>query len=374
VAVIDPDRLPASPKPPPVVIESCLIDRQTASLNQPLFLKPGYENLEIQYTALSLIHSEHIRFRYKLGGLDRDWVDAGTRRTAYYSHLPPGSYTFQVAAAHSDGVWSPAVASLALTVLPPFYRTWWFQLLAAAALAGSVHLGWHYRIRQLERGREAQQAFAGQLIASQEAERKRIAAELHDSLGQRLVIIKNRALLLLRERAGAAPLSPSQSEQIEEISSEASEAGREVREISYNLRPYRLDRLGLTAALRAMIEAASTSSSTNFTAAIEEIDGLLGSHDAINFYRIVQECVNNILKHAQAAEATVQIRRTPGRLRLTVRDDGCGFTPGPAKGALFEGFGLNGISERAHLLGGKLSLQSGPGQGTMITIDLERPD
>ena len=307
VAVVDPEKLGTNLKPPPVVIESVLIDRAPVFLDGPVRLMPGRENLEIRYSALSLTDSERIRFRYKIEGVDRDWVEAGARRTAYYPHLPFGSYTFQVTAAQSDGVWNEAGANLAFIVLPPFYRTWWFILLYSTAGAASLWLGWRYRLSQVERARVMQQTFSRQLIASQENERKRIAAELHDSLGQRLVIIQNQALLLLQTRAGLSGLTGSQRERVEEISAEASGAVREVKDLSYNLRPYRLDQLGLTAALRAMIETASAAAQTVFSVESDEIDDVFPKQWEINFYRIVQECINNILKHSQAAEASIRM-------------------------------------------------------------------
>jgi signal transduction histidine kinase/streptogramin lyase len=371
VAVIDPEKLPDGPLPTPVAIESCLIDRTPVPIDRTVRVTPEHDNLEIQYTALSFLNSEHIRFQYQLRGLDRDWVRAGTRRAAYYPHVPAGSYTFRVAAAHGDGPWNEAGTTLTILVLPPFYQTLWFRFLLAVTVASSVWLGWRHRIRQLERDRAAQQAFSRQLIASQENERKRIAAELHDTLGQRLVVIKNRALLLLRTRDSASSLSESQREQVEEISVEVSEAVREVKEISYDLRPYRLDRLGLTTALRAMIDTASTASATSFSAEIDDIDGAFPKQVEISFYRIVQECLNNILKHSQARAASVHIRRTKERVELIVRDDGRGFALDAIKGAPSGGFGLSGISERAQLLGGKAAIQSAPGQGTTVTVEID---
>lgn len=369
VAVIDPEKLTINSKPPPVIVESCLIDRSPVAIDHPVRVKPGHESFEIQFTALSFINSEHIRFKYKMEGLDHDWVDAGTRRVAYYSHVPPGSYTFRVTAANSDGVWNETGSSVSFVVLRPFYGTWWFALLMTAIASISLWFGWRYRLGQLERARVAQQTFSRQLIASQESERKRIAAELHDSLGQRLVIIKNLALLLLQPRAGADGLSAAQRDYVQEISAEASGAVREVKEISYNLRPYRLDRLGLTRAIEAMIEAASAASSTIFSA---DIDGVFPKEAQINFYRIVQECVNNVLKHSQAVHASVRIRRAETRLTLTVRDDGSGFAPDSNHlDSELGGFGLTGISERAQLLGGKATVQSAPGHGTTVTIEID---
>src|SRR5258707_4362001 len=112
-------------------------------------------------------------------GVDHDWVDAGTRRRAYYPHLPRGSYTLKVTAAHSDGLWNEAGTNLAFVVLPPFYRTWWFASLFSAMVATSLWLGWRYRPSQFEPAPGAQQAFSRPMIASQAYERQRITAEVH---------------------------------------------------------------------------------------------------------------------------------------------------------------------------------------------------
>jgi len=370
VAIIDPKRVTVNFRPPPVVIESISVDRNPAEVSKVLRIPPGRENLEIQYTALSLLNSDQIKFKYKMESLDRDWVEAGTRRTAYYSHLPAGHYVFTVIAANSDGIWNTEGKSLTVLVMPPLYRTWWFMTLALAAFAGAGRLAWQFRVAQLQRAHAAQQAFSRQLIASQETERKRIAAELHDSLGQHLVVIKNLALVSLNNGKS----EESARSQMEEISTEASRALGEVREISYNLRPYQLDRIGLTKAIAAIVKKASGASSIAFTMTTDEIDNVFPKDSEINFYRVVQECINNVLKHSAATEASVVVRREPAKLRLTIRDNGQGFTPGAAGPSQpGGGFGLIGMTERAQLLGGKPVIQSAPNQGTMISIEIPIP-
>jgi signal transduction histidine kinase/ligand-binding sensor domain-containing protein len=367
VAVIDPAAVSTNTQPPPVTIESFLLDQVAAPLDRPLRIDPGHETFEIQYTALSFINPERIRFQYKLEGYDADWKDVGSRRTAYYSHVRPGDYVFRVIAANSDGVWNTEGKSLRITVLPAYYQTWWFRALAVLSAAGLVWLGIQYRLSGLRRAQAAQQAFSRDLISSQENERKRIAAELHDSLGQRLVVIKNLALMLLNQPEDGRAASV----QIEEISNEASQALAEVKEISRNLRPYQLDRIGLTKAVEAVVKSAAAASKIEFAVEIESVDDLIPKPLQINFYRIVQESVSNIVKHSRASRASVTAGWDGERIALAIWDNGQGFTAGASNpDASRGGFGLIGISERAQLLGGTAMIQSAPGQGTTIRIEI----
>jgi ligand-binding sensor domain-containing protein len=288
LAVVDPTLVPVNETPPPMVIESCLLDRESVDCRGGLRIEPHREVIEIAYTGLSFISPEQMRFRYKVHGLDREWVEAGDRRTAYYSHLPPGRYTFTVMGANSDGVWNQTGASLAMTVVPPFWRTWWFTALAGLSvtvMAGGIVWGaWTYRVAQLRRSAGLQEAFARQLIASQEAERSRIAGELHDSLGQHLVIIRNWSVLGAQQ---LGPEAPAQ-EKLDVITTTASQAIAEVRQIAYNLGPYHLERLGLAGTLADMIRRVAEASSISVTTDLEELDALSGDSE-INLYRIAQE-------------------------------------------------------------------------------------
>jgi hypothetical protein len=271
VAVVDPPTVRINLRPPPVVIESAFVDRSPVAIDGLLRVPPGKENLEIEYTALSFVHSQQIRFRYKMEGLDSSWIDAGARRTAYYSHLPPGTYQFHVIARNSDGVWNTEGRILAVKIIAPFYRTWWFATLVVLTLLALVLIAVRYRIAQLKRAQALQKAFSQQLIASQESERQRIAAELHDGLGQRLVVINNLALFSMRakEKAGRAAEDGSA---LKEISEETSLAIQETREISYNLRPFQLDRLGLTKAIEGILRSAKSAFGLSVTSELDNID------------------------------------------------------------------------------------------------------
>jgi len=375
VAMIDPANVKPNTQPPPVVIEEMRVNNQAVASDEweaairnsssAIQILPEKDNFEIQYTALSFINSENLRFKYMLEGSDHDWVDAGQRRTAYYSHVAPGEYTFKVIAANADGVWNLTGASLRITVVPPFWRTWWFITLAALAVIALIVGAGNYKLAQVRRVQAAQQAFARQLIESQEAERKRIAGELHDSLGQNLLLIKNRAML----NSMALPDGLAKA-QFDEFSDSVSQTLEEVRAISHDLRPSHLDQLGLRTALVAMIEKVADSSTINFAYKLDELDGLFKPGDDITVYRIVQESLNNILKHSGAIRAEVIMAVTGNRVTLQINDDGHGFTS-PAAAGDRAGLGLQGIAERVRILGGTHEVISSPGEGTTVSVSIE---
>jgi signal transduction histidine kinase len=354
--------------PPPVRIEEVKIDNAVAAAGDEIRMLPGQANLESHYTGRSFIKAEQIRFKYQLVGQDPDWVEAGMRRTATYSYLRPGQYTFRVIAANSDGVWNAGGAQLSVTVLPAYYQTWWFRLSALLFISGVIGLVFKRRLDRANQARRAQEEFSRRLIESQEVERRRIAAELHDSLGQNLLVIKNYALMALNVGNG----ENSMREHVVEISDAATLSIEEVRQIAHNLRPYQLERLGLTNTLRAMLRQIANASDIGFTFEVDPIDGLLSEEAEMSLYRIVQEAVNNVLKHSGAQEAVVRIKLVGGEIQLTIADDGRGFRLEPAGQAELQkrGFGLTGSAERVRMLGGKQTIQTAPGQGTTIHITI----
>ncbi len=223
--------------------------------------------------------------------------------------------------------------------------------------------------REQHKADQSLQQLTGRLLLLQEEERRRVAAELHDGLGQSLAIIKNRATICLRNPSDHQQVQ----EQLDEISATATSAIEEVREIAHNLRPYELDRLGLVAAIESMIGRVADSTSINLSADLERIDGLLSLEAETSVYRIVQEGLNNVVKHSNATTARVEIKRTGKQLVITVQDNGSGMSPSATahNGHNDRGFGLAGISERVRLLGGSHTIDSAPARGTRLTVRLE---
>lgn len=222
--------------------------------------------------------------------------------------------------------------------------------------------------RRLTRSEQDLQRLTGRLIHVQDEEQRRIAAELHDGLGQSLSIIRNRATLCKED------ISDQESvlEQLEEISATAASAISEVRDIAHNLRPYELDRLGLTAAIKAMVRRVSAATSLQVSLELDEVDGLLSSAAETSIYRIVQEGLNNVIKHANASEVHVAIKKNTSEILISVRDNGRGINAVGMNGnGKKNGFGLYGIAERARMVGGVLSIESNPEFGTHLMVRLQ---
>ena len=157
VSVLDPENLGGNAQPPPVIVEGLVMDSVPLDLSrgqQNLRFPPGGKNLEIHYTGLSFLAPSRVRFRYRLEGFNEDWVDAGTRRTAFFTNLPPGSHRFQVIACNNDGVWNEAGATLTFFIEPRFYQMTWFWAVIALILATAAAAGYVLRVRQLQRSRK----------------------------------------------------------------------------------------------------------------------------------------------------------------------------------------------------------------------------
>jgi len=219
------------------------------------------------------------------------------------------------------------------------------------------------------REKEAQRTFTKQLMQSQENERQRIARELHDGLSQSLLLIRNRALMGLRSQSDPETAAA----QLREISGAAAESLDDVRAISRDLRPTPLERAGLTQTLRSTLEAVEEASDVRFTVEIADLDGVVAPEDEINIFRIIQEGVNNILKHAQAREALVLVTRDADELRIAIEDDGMGFDTLRGNGDGGHGGGLQGMVERARMLTGTGTVDSAPGTGTLVLVTLPLP-
>ncbi len=206
--------------------------------------------------------------------------------------------------------------------------------------------------------------FSRDLIGMQEAERKRIASELHDSLGQKLVLIKNK---ILKASLPASGNSPGQDDS---LPGSVAEAIQEIRTISYGLRPYQLDLLGLTSSINSLVEESFDAANISYRPDIDTIDDLFDNEASINIYRIIQECVNNVVKHSAASHVDISLKKGDGAIEIVIKDNGAGFN---ATGN-YSGFGLKGIRERLHILQGAVDIDSVPAHGTRVSFTIPIPN
>lgn len=392
VAMIEPAAFHLNDAPPPVYVEGIsfykpappatsqgvdpgrvkeIPSRLSGPFAGPVLLPAGSRRIEIHYAGLSLTAPEKVRFQFKLDGQDVSWQEVGSRRVAYYHDLPPRDYVFRVRAANNDGIWNDAGTSLAFTMQPHFWQTLWFKTLVLVVLAAAAYGGFHRRVIRLEKERTVQHGFARQLIISQENERKRVAAELHDGLGQNLLLIKNRLALALTRQSDAA----EHLRQLEAATAATTRAISEVRAISQALRPAALEQAGLTKAIEWMVEQLGAGSPVKFSTELDNIDGLLAPELEINLYRIVQEGLNNITRHAGARQVILELKREQAGVSVSILDDGLGFDVEKMRNDpdARRGLGLAGMKERAEYLGGSFDLQSAPGRGTRVTVRVPLP-
>jgi signal transduction histidine kinase/ligand-binding sensor domain-containing protein len=396
-----PDRIPGNPSPPPIAITTLSlfneVIRRDLPPDEPIVLSYKQNFLSFEFAALDYTAPEKNQYAYRLEGVDPGWVQAGTRRRADYPNLRPGNYVFRVKGANNAGVWNEAGTAIPIIITPPFRETWWFRGLVLLVLLGAVLGAYRLRVRSIEaRSRElerqvadrtAQLSQANVLLEQESAERiqveqalrqserekavvderNRLARELHDSVAQSMY-----GVTLLAEVVSQL-LSAGRADQVaghlEELKDTAKESLAEMRLLIYELRPTVLEEEGLASALQARLEAVENRAGleTEFHLASELT---LGSQAEEALFRIAQEALNNVLKHAQARCVTVSLGQTEHSVTLEIADDGTGFDPSKARRG--GGLGLRGMGERAAEIGARLEIESAAGSGTLVRVVWER--
>ena len=355
VSFIDPAHAAENRVPPPVVIEKVLVDDQARGLDQELTIQPGANRLEFQYAGLSFVAPQKVRYRYQLKGFDHGWIEAGSRRAAFYTNLPPGRYRFAVMAANNDGVWNTAGASFALRLLPHFYQTWWFY--SALALAGLLlgYLVYRWRVLQVE-------AQWGAVLA----ERGRLAREIHDTLAQGFVGISVQLELVARLLATSREAALQQLDQARALV-RASLA--EARTSIWDLRSENAGAEDLPGRLRQSCNRIASGSPSKVYLQVKGTYRPVTRKTEEELLRIGQEAVANAVRHAEATRIDVQLIYEAARVSLQVADDGRGFEPSPERSGPEGHYGIKGMHERAEEIDAALVLESTPGGGTRISVE-----
>jgi len=358
VQVIDPRHIPFNKRPPPVHIEQITADDKTYGLNRGMRLPALTRHLQIDYTALSLVTAEKVRFKFKLEGEDKDWRDVGNRRHAFYTNLSPRSYRFRVIACNNSGVWNEAGDTLAFSIDPAYYQTTWFRALIAAIVLAM--LGGLYRLRLYQIAREFNVR-----LEERVSERTRLARDLHDTLLQSF-----HGLMLQFQVVNKLMPEGKAKDQLEKALEQADEAIAEGRSAVYDLRSSTVTTNDLSEALDAVGNELSKEDTADFALVVE--GGPRDMHPIIRdeVYRISREALRNAFKHARARHIETEINYGERLLRIRIRDDGQGI---PAE-ILEQGrpghYGVPGMRERARQAGADLTIWSRVGSGTEIELSV----
>jgi signal transduction histidine kinase/ligand-binding sensor domain-containing protein len=349
--------------PPPVIITAVTSNGKTYDDSNTIDLPAQNDNLEIDYTALSLAIPERVLFRYKLDGVDRDWQNVGTRREAYYTKIRPGRYVFHVIACNNDGVWNQTGATLDLNVAPAWFQTIWFSILCVACVILLAAAFYRLRMRQVAASINAR--FDERL-----AERTRIAQELHDTLLQGFLSAS------MQVDVAADRLPPDSP--VKALLDRALQVMRQVIDESRNaVRGLRLSHnssLDLEQAFATIQQEFDTGNSPQqgleFRIVSEGQRRPLHPLLRDEVYRIGREAVTNAFRHAHANRIEVELKYSSHQFQLRVSDDGCGIE----RGILLQGrdghWGLPGMRERADRIGARLHVFSKPSAGTEVELSI----
>jgi signal transduction histidine kinase/ligand-binding sensor domain-containing protein len=348
LTVVDPRHIAHGP-PRPIVaqIASATVDDRLVATASTSALAAGTRKLQIDYTALRLTGPGWLRFRYRLDGFDRDWVEAGARRQAYYTNLAPGNYVFRVQADGDGTQWTVPEARWQFTVQPAFHQTRWFYALSGVGVLLLAAAAAQTRVWILNR------QFTATL-----AERTRLSREIHDTMLQSLAGIALQVQGIARQ---CVPQAATQREQLLALRREVEEHIREARQAVLNLRSPMLESCGLAGALREIGTRVIAP-----PARLEVTAGTISTSAAVEgeLLRIGQEAITNAARHGGATDIRVDLRQESDVVRLRVTDNGGGFDV-DAVTAGNGHYGLLGMRERAERLGGRLTITSGAG-GTVI--------
>ena len=363
VQMLDPSRISQSARPAAASVESLIVDRKEFAAIDNLEVGPHVRDLQIDYTSPTFWVPQKVKFRYKLDGYDDDWHEAGPRRQAFYTDVPPRKYTFRVMVANSDGVWNERAATLQFSIAPAYYQTTWFRAISVVSFVALLWAAHRYRVRRV------QHAFALTLDA-RVGERTRIARELHDTLLQSfhgLLLRFQTASYLLPDRPADA------KEKLETAIQQAAAAITEGRDAVQGLRASTVERNDLAVAIRTLGDELATDTTCHKPSTFSvEIEGEPRDLQPIvrdEIYKIAAEALRNSFRHAEAGRVEVEIRYDSQGFRLRLRDDGKGIDQTVLATQGVEGhYGLRGMPERAALIGGKLAVWSEVGAGTEVEL------
>ena len=364
---VNADELTASVLPSQVAIEEMLVDGVPLALRAgKIIVPPGRGQFDFRFTALNFEAGDKVRFRYRLDGLDKDWVDADNWRTAQYRHLPPQNYRFRVVACNGEGVWNKEGAVITFEVQPFFYQTWSFKILAGAVIIGGISFG----VRRAATRKYRLKLARLQQQHAIERDRARIAKDIHDDVGAGLTQIT-----LLTELARREPEQTDTN--LNRITDSARKLTKAMDEIVWAVDPQHDTFDGLMDYISAYAEdflrVAGVRCRMDLPVQLpaERVDAEV----RYNLFLALKETLNNIVKHAKATEVWLRLRVEPHSFTLVIEDNGQGLPAVAGQGELTlgkaritSGSGLVNLEKRLAAVGGHCKIHSDAGQGTRVEM------
>lgn len=340
---------------PPMILTAATADGRAISVDRAITLSPGNLSMEIAYSPVQLRSQDGLRFRYRLEGVDKNWIDAGVRRVAYYTSLPPGRFRFAVQTFSISDPSSLSETAIAIVQQPHFYRTWWFIAFCTALVLGLIFGLYRYRIAQVRR------QFAAVL-----EERSRLAREMHDTLLQGCTSVS----VVLE---GASSVDNAQDDGLKQYLIDCARTQirttiNEARDAVWRLRQSSAHGEDLGRLLRTMAQRVAEESGVPVESQLGSDLSAIPEDTAREVMMIAREAVHNAVRHGSPERVTVRVQTAVDGLSVVIADDGCGFESSAVGSDPSRHFGLVGMRERAAHIGGTLTVQSAPNQGCRVTL------
>lgn len=371
-----PDRIFENNYVPPIAITSLtregkpLADTGLPGIPSAIVLSWPGNSFEFEFTALGFADTAHNQYAYKLEGFDPDWYYIDNKRNGRYTNLPGGEYTLLLKAANSDGVWNEHPLEIPVTVIPPYWETWWFQMTAVLIVAVLGFVGYRVRVHQVEgRNRELEELVRARTFEMEKLfertkelavieERNRLARDLHDSAKQKAF-----AALAQLGAVNAAMDGPRARHHLLEAETLVTEVIQELTFLIQEMYPVALMENGLAATVREYVFEWANRNDIQADVTIDAPHRLeLKVEQAI--YRVIQESLANVARHSGAQIVHVELRYDNQHLDALVADDGCGFDIESQSA----GVGIRSIRERILSIGGRVTFESESGCGTRVRI------
>jgi signal transduction histidine kinase/streptogramin lyase len=374
-----PDSIKDNPFVPPIVITVFKKFERPERFGKEIDLTYDDNFISFEFAALSYTTPSRNQYAYKMEGLDKDWVPAGTRRYAGYPHLEPGEYVFRVKGSNNDGVWNEEGTSIAIIITPPWWKTWWFTTIFWLTIAGSIGGIIRYiEMKKLKRKiHQLEQEHA--IVQERDRTRDRIASDLHDDVASTLGSI---ALYTESLSRGLKRTSQPTRDLVQRINRLLNEAQDAVSDIVWSVTPRHDTLEDLLWRMKDLAADLCSANGIAYSVDIPKIMDVTNVSEKLRkgVYLIFKEAINNIIKHAQAKSVSVRVEIVNSVFEMVIEDDGVGFITDEQRHRTsrasdvddhpVRGHGLRNMTTRAEEMGGSLSILSTPGKGTTLRLSV----